>query len=194
MRRVPMLALLACLASVAVAACGENATDAATVPPNSPDPTATVAGATGFPVGGASATALASHRLAPASAYPTGIDGALLYLQSYENDLIGGRYEAAWSMLAPGYQKTVGTFDAYETDRTAFMNIAGKSYTATANPTDVEPLADLAKGKPFASDIDQKRAVVLSVQWPSLVKQGTPPEVWIVNPAAGLGWELFRIR
>ena len=194
MRRVPVLAILACLAALALAACGESAPIPATAPAATVAPSrADVAGETGLPPTGTPPSAIASPAIASKSPYPAGIDGALQFLQAYENDLIGGRYDAAWSMLAPAYQATVGTFDTYETDRTEFMATAGRSYTATANPTNIPALSDLIKGKPFAATIDQKKAVVLSVEWPTLVRQGTPPEVWIVNPAPGAGWELYRV-
>ena len=191
MRRVQVLAMLFC---VAAAACSGSAVAPATVPPLVKDrPTADIAGVTAsafiFQAAGTAAD------IGPArSTYPATVPGALLYLQAYENSLIGGHYEAAWTMLGFGYQTVLGGESIFETDRTEFMPTAGHTYNVVANPTEVGPLADLLKDKPFAAAIDQKHAVVLEVVWTSLVQSGATPELWVANPNVAAGWELYRLR
>jgi hypothetical protein len=198
MRRVPVLAMLVC---VAVAACSGSAVAPATAPPLVTDrPTAGVAGATASARNAESSLAVsqgaptASDSAPAASVYPAGTPGALQYLQAYENSLIGGHYEAAWAMLGSGYQTLVGGETNFENDRTQFMTTAGHTYNVVANPTNVPPLAELLKDKPFAASIDQKGAVVLEVKWTSLVQSGATPELWVANPNPTTGWELYRLR
>ena len=137
MRRL-LFALLAI--AVAVAACGSGAASPTPPPTATPSPAPTptpTAPAVTTPTESPSATQTPVSTSAPTAVLtplPTGPAGALAFVHTYEDALLAGNYAMAWSMLGHVQQLMLGSLDGFETERQAFLETAGKAYTALANP------------------------------------------------------------
>jgi hypothetical protein len=193
MKRITMAAVAVCLIA---SACNSSTASPSITPDPAATATPTISPATPSPTATAGPSDSPTATPTPAvtsSPLPTGVAGALEFMQQYENSLVGTHYDKAWSMLAPGYQALVGPESKYVNDQAEFMESAGKGYNVVANPADVAALAEWLKNQPFASAIDRAHAVVVEVTWSALATANRPAQVWIVNPTPS-GWELYEVR
>jgi hypothetical protein len=121
------------------------------------------------------------------------VPGALAFVKAYEDALVAGDYEKAWSMLAPDGTAGWGSLAGYKTERQAYMASAGKNYTAVANPPGTLTLSEWLQGMDFAASVDLNDAVLVKVTWTALEHNNAGWEMWVVNPVPG-GWALYEVR
>ena len=98
---------------------------------------------------------------------PADIAVATALVDRYIDDLVHGRYAAAWELLDPWSRKFYGSLARYRVDeRGLFESIAGR-YTVTPNPLGLGRLSDWlpAVGGP---DVDLNGAVLVEVDYPKI--------------------------
>jgi hypothetical protein len=142
-----------------------------TAQPATPAPTAKPSAATGSPTAGDIAAAKA-------------------FVESYTALLKKPDTTSAWQML--GYREQLKQLSEaqWATERYQFFQ-GVKSYTVTANPKDVQPIAAWLKGTNGAS-IDLGHAVLVKVQY-SGVAGPADWDLYIVNKTAD-GLEIYSVR
>jgi len=116
---------------------------------------------------------------------------ALATAREYEEDLVHGRFKAAWDLLAPEEQ-AARTYSQFASDWTAFTKTTSTSYTleqptsnwATWNPT---PLSANYKG-------DFSRAFLIRVDWKIVPASPADWNMLLVLPGALGKWEVAEVR
>jgi hypothetical protein len=192
MTRKHVVALAFCLLAAGCQSAASTLPALSPAPVASPSPSASPSAApTALPA--PTATPSPTQTATP-TPLPTGVPGALAFVQAYEDALLTGNFDQAWSMIAPG-SMAGATLDSYTAERTAFLQTSGKGYAVVANPPDSMPLAGWLNGQPFAAQIDQAHAVLVKVTWTALADNNAGWEMWVVNPVSGgAGWELYEVR
>jgi hypothetical protein len=185
-------ALVVVLVVAAVAGCQS------TVPTPSPSPTPTptpTPSATPSPTPTPSPTAIPTRDPnATPTPLPTGAPGAYGTVQQYENALIAGDFEKAWSFLGVSIKARWGSsLVKYKAERTAFLAKAGARYTLELDPTNTLPLNDWANGTSWGPGIDLKNAHLISVHWTAVPDLSPGLEIWVVNPGK-TGWLMYLAR
>jgi hypothetical protein len=125
---------------------------------------------------------------------PTGAPGAYAAVQQYENALIAGNFEKAWSFLGVSIKARWGSSLAkFKAERMAFLAKAGSQYTLELDPTNTLPLNDWTTGTPWGPGIDLKNAHLISVHWTAVPNLSPGLEIWVVNPGK-TGWLMYLAR
>jgi hypothetical protein len=121
---------------------------------------------------------------------PTGAPGAFFAVRKYEDALLAGDYNKAWSLLGKGTQNHWGTVAAFKKDRSAFLATAGTAYQEELSPTNTLTLRQWVEGASWMLSIDQTRAYVISVKWPALTDPNKGWEIWVASPSQ-TGWLIY---
>ncbi len=166
----------------------------------SPSPSGTASPApSSSPSATESPTATASP-LVIGPAQPGDAVTAASLVSRYIEALIHGQWRAAWDLLSPEQQTHWGSYNAYETDRSAFFKSVNGRYTA-ATPThdaatierwvvpDNYPAAPISPATP-----DYDRAFLVEVDYPALAGNNAGWEELLAAPSASGTWYIWQVR
>jgi hypothetical protein len=94
-------------------------------------------------------------------------------------------------LLGKGSQARWPNVAAFGKDRAAFLATAGTSYNEELSPPNTLTIRQWIEGLPWASQIDQAHAYLLSVKWTSFADPTAGWEIWIATPSK-TGWLLYQ--
>lgn len=143
-----------------------------------------------------SSSVLPSSSSAP-SASPSpdaGAAEATALLAGYEQDLIAGRWAAAWALLSPASQQLRGDLAAYTSERSAYYASVKGRYELSAPSDDPAVINNWASPSLSVAGADLGRSYVLTATYPALAGNNAGWEVFLVGPQTSGGWRIWELR
>jgi hypothetical protein len=125
------------------------------------------------------------------STQPSDAERATTLLDEYEADLVAGRWQAAFDLLAPTSPTRATGLPAFSAERAAYFDSVAGRYTIGEPTRDVPDWTTYA---PLIAGADVSRAYLIEVDYPALSGNNAGFEQYVVGPDAGGTWRIWPVR
>ena len=125
-----------------------------------------------------------------APSLPSDLERTTTLVASYEANLVAGRWQAAFDMLAPTSPTHEAGFEAYAAERSPYYESVAGRYELGA-PTRI---TDGATYGPLIAGAELARAYLVEVDYPALSGNNAGFEQFVVAPDASGTWRIWPVR